>query len=76
MNFDVAIVWVALAHDSAHREQYARVWQCRKVHGGRVILFLEWADLTRRTCHIAYPPDWGHTPGVSYRPYLTRRAGE
>jgi len=72
MNFDVAVVGVALAHDSAHREQHAGVWQCRKVHGGRVISFLEWADLTRRACHIAHPPDWGHTSGVSYRPHLTR----
>lgn len=57
MNFDVAMVWVVLAHDSAHREQHTRVWQYRKVHGGRVILFLEWSDVTRRACHITHPPD-------------------
>ena len=47
----------AFAHCTAPREQHARVWLTRKVHGGRVITFLELPDLTRWACHIEHPPD-------------------
>lgn len=52
------------------------VWLYRKVHDGRVITFLKLADLTRQAGYILRLVHLGYSPGVLYRPRLTRRAGE
>lgn len=51
------------------------VWHYRKVHGGRVITFLQLAHLTRQACNIYLPALSSHSLGVSHRSDLTRRAG-